>query len=1208
MSFARTQWLSLSVLFLAAPAFQAIAQTNQGAISGNVLDPSGALVPNVAITAKEEATGTTYSTVSSSAGAYAFPNVRIGRYDITATAPGFKAAQLTGVVVQVSTTASLNITLETGAVTETVTVSGNAPTVDSTTADVGTVVTTRQVLDLPLPLGSTVQAMRSPEAFVFLVPGTVGPGTNGAGQPGTTNGGTFESKISGGQNYGTEILLDGASMFRSENGSSFDETAPSVEALGEYRVETSTMPAMYGRTTGGIEVFGTRSGTNTYHGDAYELFRNEDLDANTWFNNLQLSQTTDPNTRANFQRPLDKQNDYGVTLGGPVWIPKLYNGKDKTFFFFSWEQFRQNVGGVSSTTLPTAAEKSGDFSALLDTSQVLGTNPCDGTPIYAGQIFNPATTKTVGGTVCRTAFQGNRIPSNQFSAIGQKILSYYPDPLNGSAINNYSFAFSYPILDTTMTIRGDQNISTNNKLFLSYSSRDNVRLSTTPIFANPAGSGRNQDFFTHYYRLGEDYSISPSLLNHVNLGYNRTNSTNVGAGARFGGNWDQTLGITGVTGGRTFPGIGIAEGPITGIGDSVENFTIDNGFRINDTLSWNKGKHTMMFGVDLRHQQYSPISNSGTGGNFNFRRAETAATVTTNGLSGNAVASALLGLVDNANTTAYAGQAKWLSNYVALFAQDSFKVTPTFTLNYGLRWDVDQPRAETHGDTSNISLAAPNPGAAGRPGALVFAGVGPGRNGNVDERWANTFFKDFGPRVGFAWAPSALGSKTVVRGGYGIIYGALVYADFGARLRTGFQANPSFVSPDGLSPAFNIGSGFPAYGPPPNLDPSQLNDQNPDYIDPSFGRPAMVQNWSFEIQQQLATDLILDVAYVGQHSTHLRSNFDATNSITPNYFGLGNVLNQPVSSPQAQAAGIGLPYAGFSPNFLAARALTPFPQYNGGFNTDCCMEDLGQSTFNALEVSLRRRFRNGLNLLASYTWSKTMTDADSSLPFFATLHGGGSPQDPFNKKLDKAISNQDVPSNLVISYLYELPIGKGKKFLSHVKGSERVFGGWEVAGIQSYHSGQPFSFCCATGIPYFSGAIRFSQVPDQPLLSQQFTSGNFNPVTDPMFNKAAFIDPNAPARIAAGGAYQFGTMARTIGLIRSFFYEDEDFNILKHTRITEKTDLLFEANLIDAFNRHIFDRPPDLNANDPITQFGRINPNALILGPRRVQLQLKLVW
>lgn len=1195
-------WATLLIGFVACFPRIGLAQS-QGAIAGNVLDPTGALIPNAKLTAKGEATGATYEAAASSAGAYLLSNLKPGAYDVTVTADGFSASTVQGVVVQVGTTTSLNVTLQPGAVTQTVTVNGEAPTVEATTNDVGTVVTNRQVMDLPLALGTTVQSMRSPEAFVFLTPGTVGPGTNGAGSNGASTGGPFESKISGGQNYGTEVLLDGASTYRSENGSSFDETAPSVEAIGEFRVETSTMPAEYGRTTGGIEIFSTKAGTNSFHGTAYDLFRNEDLDANSWFNNYQ-----------GLPRALDKQNDYGGTLGGPVLIPKIYNGKDKTFFFFSWEQYRQNQGGTATSTVPTAAEKNGDFSQVLDTSRVVGTNPCEGgANIYYGEIFDPATTRTVNGAQCRASYLSetgkNAIPASQFSPIGQKLLSYYPDPLNGNLINNFAYPYSYPLLDTTMTIRGDQNLGQRDKLYFTYSSRDNTRLSTIPIFNNPAGQGRAQDFFTHYIRVGNDYTISPSLLEHLNIGFNHTNSSNVGAGVRLGNgqNWDQVLGIAGAAG-PMFPGIGAGEPNITGIGDNVDNDTIDYGYRINDSLDYVVGKHNFRFGVDYRYQIFEPGALNNTSGTFNFARAETSGSVLTNALSGNGIASMLLGQIDNANLTDYASQAKWLTHYYGLFIQDSFKVTPSFTLNYGLRWDVDAPRYEAHGDTSNISLTAPNPAAGNLPGALVFAGKGAGRNGVVHETWANTWHKDFGPRIGFAWAPGKLGGNTVFRGGYGILYGALTYAEFGGDLQTGFQANPVFSSPNGFTPAFNLASGFPGYPKPPNLDPSQSNfSGNPAnaYVDPSYGRPAMVQNWSFDIQRELATDLILDVGYVGMHSTHLRSNVDPFNNLSPSYFGLGSLLSQPLSSPQAQAAGIGAPFPGFGLDRNVAEALLPYPQFFA-LNTDCCLENLGQSSYNALEVQLRRRFRNGLNLLVSYTWSKTLTDADSILPFFANLAGGGTVQNPFDLKHEKSLSNQDVPHNLVLSYVYELPVGKGKKFLNHGGAANAILGGWAVSGIHTYHSGQPERFCCATGIPFFDGAIRYDLVPGQPILSQAFTSGNYNPVTTPIFNRNAFIDPNAPARIAAGGAYQFGTMGRNLGSVRSFFYSSEDFNIMKHVPIAERMNLLLEASILDAFNRNIFDNHVNVDLNPNDANFGIMNPGAVIMGPRRIQLELKL--
>jgi Carboxypeptidase regulatory-like domain len=1220
----------------------ALGQANQGSIAGVVEDSSGAVVANAKLTATEKSTGTVYQTVSTSSGSYRFPNVRIGIYDLTVTAPGFKSPTLTGIVVQVATTAAVDVKLSAGGVNENIVVQAEAPTLQSESSDIGTVVSAKQILDLPLALGSTVQAMRSPEAFVFLTPGAVGPGSDSG------NGGTFESKISGGQNYATEVLLDGSSTTRSENGSSFDETAPSVDALGEFKVITSTLPAEFGRTTGGIETFSTKAGTNKFHGEAYDIFRNEDLDANNWGNDFILSQN--PANRSTYFTPLDRQNDYGGTFGGPVIIPHLYNGTDKTFFFFSWEQYRQTNGGITTSTIPTAAELGGNFNATLDTGNVLGTNPCDGTPIYQGEIFDPTTTRLgTGGVECRTAFMnepgstGNVVPSSLFSPVGQTILSYYPTPQNTNQINNYTFPYSYPILDTAMTFRIDQNISAKSKAYFTYSSRTNDRISTNPEWAGPAGYGRTQEFTTHFIRFGYDYTISSTILNHLNIGYNRTNSGNFGAGIGLGGgtNWDAKLGITGASG-PMFPVFNVAEASTAGFGDSVDGDTIDNGFRFNDTLTWIKGKHELKFGYEQWYQQYSPLNFGNESGTFNFGRGQTAGTAATSNLSGNGIASLLLGELGSANLTAYATQARWLRSYFAGFVQDSFKVTPTLTVNIGLRYEIDEPQKEANGDTSNISLTALNPGAGNLPGALVFAGTGTGRNGNVNERWANIWKKDFGPRFGFAWSPSMLKGNTVFRGGYGIIYGNLQYADFGAFNLTGFQANPGFNSVNGFDPALKIDSGLPGYPAPPNLDPSQLNFTGPQYTDPSYGRPPMIQNWSFEVQHQLASDLIMDIAYVGGHSTNLRSNYDAVNTLNPKYFSLGTNLLTPIGSQTA----VPLPYAGFPTNAIVAQALVPFPQYYG-FNTDGALENLGQSTYNALEAQLTRRFHNGLNLMASYTWSKTLTDADSALPYFATLHQGGAPQNVFDRPGDKAISNQDLPQNFVLSYIYELPFGKNKKFLSHGGLEDKVVGGWSVSGIQRYESGQPIAFGCATGVPAYADCIREDYIPGASIQSSAWRgkNGNFVPITaaayalgspgTPIFNPLdtatgavdpAFDDPNSSQNLAARGTYAFGTSPRVDGAIRMGAYLSEDFNLLKRTKITESSDVLFQVNFLNAFNRHVWNRPGDLGPGDSSLvpssttpgafvpgSFGQINWNdftttgggGYLLFPRRIQLQLK---
>src|SRR5882757_3635977 len=336
-----------AAVLLCAASFS-YAQSDRGSIAGTVEDSTGSVVSNAQVVAKAKESSSQYTATTGPTGGYRIPDVKIGVYTITVTAGGFKTAEKTGVEVQVNTVASLDFALTIGDVKDTVTVVADAPAIQSESSDIGTVVSTKQIEELPLGLAATGQShLRSTESFVFLTPGTVGPGT-------TDSAGIFESKISGGQNLGTEVILDGASIAHAELGPTFDENAPSIEAISEFKVTTSTLPAEIGRTSGGIESFTTKSGLNTFHGSAFDILHNDKLNANSFFNNHHGA-----------SKDRDHQNDFGGSLGGPVWIPKVYNGHDKTFFFFSWEQYRNNIGSTNQTTLPTDAERQGDFSALL---------------------------------------------------------------------------------------------------------------------------------------------------------------------------------------------------------------------------------------------------------------------------------------------------------------------------------------------------------------------------------------------------------------------------------------------------------------------------------------------------------------------------------------------------------------------------------------------------------------------------------------------------------------------------------------------------------------------------------------------------------------------------------------------------------------------------------------------------------------------------
>jgi hypothetical protein len=1197
------RFLSFSLL-VALSGITVRAQSDRGTIAGTVLDSSGAVVANAKVTATDTATSATYSATTGPTGGYRLYDLRVAVYSVSVSAPGFKTVDKTGVVVQINSVSSLDFSLELGDVKETVTVVSDAPGLQTESSEIGTVVDKRQIEELPLALNSTGQShLRSAESFVFLTPGTAGPGTN----TDAPSSGIFESKLAGSQNFSTEVILDGASIVHAELGSTFDENAPSVEALNEFKVTTSTIPAEFGRTSGGVESFTTKSGANAFHGTAFDILRNDKMDANSWTNDLNK-----------VPKPSDHQNDFGGSLGGPAWIPKIYNGHDKTFFFFSWEQYRNNPTTSNLATLPTDAERAGDFSAVLGASTG-ATNPCDNTPVRLGQIFDPATTSCPTGFVGgRIAFPGNKI-TTPLSPVALKVLSFLqvhpnvaPTPANQNGlVNNFLFNSRNPIRDTTITFRIDQNLGKNDKFFFSYSSRDQEQLNGTAALPAPLDPNFFKSRVSHYLRFGWDRTLSSTLLNHLNLGLNRLYDQSKGVSVT-GQDWEKTLGITGASG-PGFPKFSYNGSPIVGgyqgLGGGSFDTAIPNSLLVSDSVSWISGRHSVRMGFEWRDSQYSRISNANTSPNFDFENLQTAY-APNNNQTGDPFAGFLLGLPNEESLTISSHNPRWLSNYYVGYVQDDFKFRRDLTFNIGLRYDVDTPRHESLGAQSVLDLAAPNNGNAAVPispavpGALIY---GPNASG------ARTYYKDFAPRLGFAYAPERLFGglrQTVIRGGYGIYYAALSYSDFGDSLTSGTTAAPDFKSQNAFAPVQSLDAGFHSFTPPSNAkDPALLNggfQGSPVYVAPGYGRPGMVQNWSFEVQHQLAPDLIFSIGYIGNHATRLHSALVQTNSINPKYYPLGmQIETETVGSPAGQAtlASLGVTIPNwfvplYGSNEPIGQLLRPFPQYQG-ISTSCCLENVGQSTYNALEAKLERRFRNGLNLLAAYTFSKTLTDADTTFPNFTAFASNnfGAVQNPFNLKTEKAVSYQDTPHAVVISYLYELPAGPGKKYLSHGV-SSKVLGGWEVGGVHRYQSGAPTIFNNYNTSPLFSGgSFKFSRITGVPIYSPNKSSFNpamgnsgcledpstglftnqhviinnvdMGPSTNNYFNCAAFFDQNAPGLVAQRG-YQFGNLPVILGNIRSQHYFSEDFSIIKRTTITETHSLIFKADIPNAFNRHIF--------------------------------------
>ena len=1252
-----------------------MAQSTRGTLAGTVMDSTGALVPNASVAVTNETTGVKSTTTSTSSGDYRFPELALGAYTVTVTAPGFEVATATGVTVSINSVSALNVHLKIGEQTQTVTVDASGLRLQTETSDVGGTISQKQILDLPLSVATGVGGLRSPETFAFLIPGTTGPGTGG-NAPFQGNG-VFLSKLSGGQNYGAEVLLDGASVTRSENGSSFDETSPSIEALQEFKVTTSTPSAEFGRTTSGIESFATRSGANAFHGTVFAIIKNRVFDANSWFNNGYKAQRCVGVSEINckYSRPKDSKFDFGGSFGGPIFIPKLYNGKDRSFFFFAWEQYKLQLGGNVQSTVPTATggttnlgELGGDFSAILGgPTNVI--NPCTGLPVLQNQIFDPATSNinvtatNPNGIPCRLPFAGNIVPLSRFSAAAKNMIAGLPAPNQAATpnlpygfYNNYAMASVAPTANTTYTIRIDQNLGSKNKLFASYSSRDNFSLhGLNNLPANFNSGSYSQDFETHYARTGWDFNFTPTLLNHLNLGYNRTNSKNVSDSFSQGPSATK-LGIANEYS-TAFPVVNFdGLDSFTRWGQQQNGTNIDNGIRVYDSVNWQRGRHSFKFGVDWRYQQYSVKQFNLA--NLNFSRSQTDVAAI-GGVpqfqSGNSFASLLLGQVDNAGQTVYNHNPRWNSHYEAVFFEDDVKVSSNLTLNLGVRYDIDVPRKEANNYSSSFSLTAPDAAAGGLPGALVFA-----KNCNCNTAWANTWYKDLAPRLGFAYVLPGTNSKLVLRGGGALIFGPLQYNDFGSSMTAGYTQGrgigSNYTGPGtagGYSPAFQLDTGFPAISFAPSLDPTQLTAPNGpgsfaavggEVILPTEGRPSMTSNWSLQLQDELAKDLLLSIGYIGQTAQNLKTGFLTNiNNISMNEFALGDHLNDRYDRIPlgGSSNGVTAPYANFTGNL--GQALRPFPQYDF-IAGDCCLENLGHSSYDAAVISLERRFRQGFNLQASYTWSKNLTDADSALPFQVEGQQAQG-QSSTNLRLEKAVSLQNTPQVFSLSYLVNLPFGKGRHYLNHNRALDYLVGGWSVGAIQRYQSGQPIPFGCASGIPYYQNCISFTQGPaavsqggyasaayktnkngpnffnGQSWFKPAYRPAGYNGPNDPGVTLAnsAFVDqnhegpgwfrpasPNCPDGCSYD-AFKLGNIPRVTEAITGPIYKAEDVSLLKDFTITQRVKFQFKAEAFDVFNRHRFGLP-NLQPNASTGGGGFGIPTYTDYGPRNMQVTGRITF
>jgi hypothetical protein len=1169
-------WL-LAVFGLVA-AIPGQAQSGRGTLTGSISDSSGATLSGASLDLKETNTGSGYSAETSDQGLYTFPQLPPGTYTLAVSSPGFQSYTQKGITVNVGSTATVDVVLQVGSATASVNVSSDASHLQTESSDIGTTVPSELIEDLPLEYAGSP---RNPLAFVMLAPGFSGVNTNSP-----TDQGGF--KLNGGQQAGTDILVDGATIELASANLQMNYGV-SVEAVQEFKVMTNTFDAGYGRMSGGLVNLVTKFGTNTLHGDVYDILKNRVLDANSWASGLSSPAQT---------KPIDTQNDFGALISGPIYIPKLYNGRDKSFFMFNYEGYRWNTGGVGLNGAPTQDMTNGNFSALLTPVTVYGTT-------YPAHILYDYTTCTGvnQGKEC-TAYPGNIITTPP-DAVFKASIPYMPQaPADATSPYQNLSQTSLNVTNANMyELRIDQNIGAKQKINGSY----DYDWRPTGYVVNGApldASSTNQR--THYVRLGYDYILRPNLLNHFNAGFSRRYRQEFSGIGSYGGHYPTKLGLKGVSD-TTFPVFNYDYPNRAAIPSNGADQFYDNTYQYDDNVSWQHGRNSFNFGVEARLQEFNIDILTNTSGNFNFGSGQTStwdATIPGQSNSGFGYASFYLGTASGGGIS-LPEELGWRVKYYAGFVQDDWKVSPKLTANLGFRYEIPTPVTEAHGQQSFMNPTLPNPGAGGIPGAYEFLGKGTGRTGSNGSQ--DTFHSSYGPRIGAAYQ---VRPNTVVRAGYGIYYQNLKIGGFGENDSQGFFGSYSYPGSSSAQTPAVVLAGITAYpGPtPPFINPAGMNGQGPTVILSKTARPGTTQTWTLDVEQQLPGNMIVDVGYVGDHGDHLQAFMHDPNQGLPASMALGACLGQDIT---AQGAGtpcagqtlVATPYAGFSGT--VSQALRPFPQYANAQVDSVTMSDpFGVYTYNALQVQAQKRISAGLTLLANYSWSKTLTNADSEYPAQANWNGNGNggALNTYNLKVEKGLSQYDVPQRLILSYTYQLPFGKGKQFANEGGVVNALVGGWQFAGVQTYKSGTPLSVNEGnwnSGI--FAGNLgasaRPNYVPGQKM--NGFSGGGFVGGQSRRLNPAAFT--YAPS-------YTFGDAPRAL-TVREFASHAEDLSLSKQIPMyTERVKTVLRVEFFNAFNRPGPYTGFNTTVSDDNVGNGFGQGNSKQNGPRSIQANLRVAF
>lgn len=1173
---------ALALVVLMAP--RANSQTTFGSITGQVTDSAGAVIPVAQVTLKNLGTAETRSMTTGSDGLYQFVNLVPGSYSIRVDKQGFSTFTRTPIVVEVSQTVRIDAKMQLGQVTQTIQVTTQTPLLQPETSSLGQVIGTRQVNELPLN-------GRNPMNLVALAPSVVPQGQS-MGTPTGANPFGFSNYQMGGAiaNQGAEYL-DGVPL----NNGYINELSliPTQDALQEFKVQTNNLDAEWGRFAGGVINFTTKSGTNQLHGAAYEYLRNTVLNARDFYI---------PN-RGPFI-----QNQFGVNAGGPVYIPHLYDGRNKTFFFFSYEGFRQRIGNTYVESVPTVAEKNGDFTNYKDSSGNV-------IPIYdpTSTTLNPNGSYTrqqiscngAVNVICPSVIAGN--PAVQF------MLKEFPNPNTAPSnaftnVNNWISSSSGGGNNGEEVARVDQNISDRQHLTVRY-----VRWTDLNFPIDPFGTGVCQDrctekFTTHNAMIDDVYNFSPTVVMDLRLSYGRLAYNRIPADvgldlSQLGPGWAPLNNEVVL---RDLPNPNFTGGPDSFLGNvfnsngvgSVIN-AYDDTPRIAGSVTKIAGRHTLQFGGEYRIDHHNYLQTNTPVGNFNFSSGFTQVTPTNSTLpngqpTGSSFASFLLGYGTGSGQQ-YVNPVAAEQIYPALYAQDQFKATSKLTLNLGIRWEQNNPYTERF---DRISVLEPNASSgltapcvtlpAGTAAAfgssqvcvgsprgalgLVASSQNPGRSAQ------NRPWLQFSPRLGFAYQ---IRNGTVIRGGYGLFWinPAVEFDEAPNQDGVNGASTPWLTSVDGghspcASPNLAVGQAACPGGATFNL-----SNPFPNGIVKPFGRNlagyqsfelgqgpfalapknpyAYYQQWNIDVQHELPHGTLIDLAYAAAKGTHLPDFSQQLDPLPDKYLSLGSHLNDTVPNPfhGIITNGTGLSAA----NTTLGQLLLPYPQYTG---YSIGASGFSSSIYNSLQAKLEQRTKGGGTLLISYTLSKMITTGDvDSLTSWLESTGAAGIQDWNNLKDERSLSSYDVPQRLVASYVIDLPFGRGKRFLPGASGvAGKLISGWGAEGVTTYQRGFPLNFGTTGVATGPNDGARPNKVGTGAL------SGSAESRLNEWFNTSAF---SLPAN------YTFGDESRVDPVLRSEGIQNWDFSLFKNTYFgpEDKLGMQFRAEFFNLFNRPQFGPP-----------------------------------